>query len=79
LELYNTNSYLTVRIFPETIPTMIEVVVDELWSRTVTSMPSIKPTTGFRSKSEFAKTSPARRAARSRKDVDRNSKEQMKK
>ncbi len=71
--------YLTFRICPATIPTMMEVVVDELCSRTVTRIPSIRPTIGFCKSSDWEKTSPACFPAKSRNDVERNSKEQMKK
>ena len=62
-----------------TIDTTMEVVVDELWTRTVAKMPIIRPATGLLRISLEAKASPAAFPPNSRKALLRKSNEQMKK
>ena len=62
-----------------TIDTTMEVVVDELWTRTVAKMPIIRPATGLLRISFEAKASPAAFPPNRRKALLRKSNEQMKK
>lgn len=60
-----------------TIATTIEVVVEELWTRTVPNIPIIKPAIGLERILFEAKASPAALPPRSRKALLRKSKEQI--
>ena len=60
-----------------TIETTIEVVVDELWTRTVARIPIIKPATGLLKILFEAKASPAAFPPSNRKALLRKSSEQM--
>ena len=62
-----------------TIETTMEVVVDELWTRTVAKMPIIRPATGLLRMSFEAKASPAAFPPNRRKALLRKSNEQMNK
>ena len=62
-----------------TIETTMEVVVDELWTRTVAKMPIIRPATGLLRISFEAKASPAAFPPNKRKALLRKSNEQMNK
>ena len=62
-----------------TIATTMEVVVDELWTRTVARMPIIRPATGLLRISVEAKASPAAFPPNKRKALLRKSNEQMNK
>ena len=62
-----------------TIETTMEVVVDELWTRTVAKMPIIRPATGLLRISFEAKASPAAFPPNRRKALLRKSNEQMNK
>ena len=62
-----------------TIDTTMEVVVDELWTRTVAKMPIIRPATGLLRISFEAKASPAAFPPNRRKALLRKSNEQMNK
>ena len=62
-----------------TIDTTMEVVVDELWTRTVARMPIIRPATGLLRISFEAKASPAAFPPNRRKALLRKSNEQMNK
>ena len=62
-----------------TIDTTMEVVVDELWTRTVAKMPIIRPATGLLRISLEAKASPAAFPPNRRKALLRKSNEQMNK
>ena len=62
-----------------TIETTMEVVVDELWTRTVAKMPIIRPATGLLRISLEAKASPAAFPPNRRKALLRKSNEQMNK
>ncbi len=61
------------------MPTMMEVVVEELWTTTVASTPSMTPTMGFCSRSDLEKMWPVSLPPTNRNDVARKSNEQMKK
>ena len=62
-----------------TIETTMEVVVDELWTRTVAKIPIIRPATGLLRISFEAKASPAAFPPNKRKALLRKSNEQMNK
>ena len=62
-----------------TIDTTMEVVADELWTRTVANMPIIRPATGLLRISLEAKASPAAFPPNRRKALLRKSNEQMNK
>jgi hypothetical protein len=63
----------------DTRPTMMEVDVEEDWTRTVTSTPIIKPTIGFFRSSESENKEPMFLPPRIRKESERKEREQMKK
>ena len=70
-------TYGTSSMSEATIPTMTDVVVLELWTATVKRTPSMTPTTGFWSNSDWEKTRPVLRPPRRRKEEANRSREQM--
>jgi len=62
-----------------TRPTMIEVEVEEDWTRTVTRTPIMRPTTGFWRRSELENRAPMLRPPRILKESERKEREHTKK
>ena len=63
----------------DTRPTMMEVEVEEDWTKTVTKTPIIKPTTGLVRSSELEKRDPRFFPPRILNESERKEREQMKK